>query len=64
MTKSYSSRYSALCMFANTFYTWKESLHERGDDVRDYSGLEDLKTLKHFRKTVLQFGVVRNFLCF
>ena len=50
--KTYSTRYGALFLFADTYYSWANRKQ------RKINLSNDLKTLESFRSLILQFGVV------
>ncbi|XP_066931477.1 calponin homology domain-containing protein DDB_G0272472-like [Clytia hemisphaerica] len=50
--KTYSNRYGALFLFANTYHSWTERKQPRKMNLT-----RDLKTLRNFRSLILQFGV-------
>ena len=52
IAKTYSNRYGALFLFANTYHSWTDR------KPRKMNLAKDLKTLRNFRSLILQFGLV------
>ena len=53
LSKTYSTRYGALFLFADTYYSWADDQKQSKENLYN-----DIKTLENFRSIILQFGVV------